>query len=297
MDCIFCKIINGEIPGNFIYEDEKVVAFEDINPQAPVHFLIVPKEHIKSNDHIDETNSHIIGHIFRIARRLAEEKKRIRFEFIRVLGHELKAPIGAVSNYLSLMRKRTLGQEIVSYDEVIERSQVRLDQMQKLVVDLLDMTRIESGQRVRELTSLDLVEIAKRSTELVEGAAQSRGISIHIQSPSTLDVQADRNELEMVLNNLVSNAVKYNRDGGRVEVQLEREGDYVRISVSDTGIGMTGEESAKLFGEFVRIKNEKTVKILGSGLGLSIVSTPKGVMSDAAARTANVGGEVLCTVF
>ena len=207
----------------------------------------------------------------RSARRLAEEKKRIRFEFIRVLGHELKAPIGAVSNYLSLMRKRTLGQEIVSYDEVIERSQVRLDQMQKLVVDLLDMTRIESGQRVRELTSLDLVEIAKRSTELVEGAAQSRGISIHIQSPSTLDVQADRNELEMVLNNLVSNAVKYNRDGGRVEVQLEREGDYVRISVSDTGIGMTGEESAKLFGEFVRIKNEKTVKILGSGLGLSIV--------------------------
>jgi signal transduction histidine kinase len=82
---------------------------------------------------------------------------------------------------------------------------------------------------------------------------------------------ADPDELEIVLNNLVSNAVKYNRDGGSVTVALAREGDTVRITVADTGIGMTPEESAKLFTEFVRIKNEDTIKILGSGLGLSTV--------------------------
>lgn len=74
MDCIFCKIINKEIPSNLIYEDDKVVAFEDINPQAPVHFLIIPKEHIESNDDIDEDNSHFVGHIFVVANRLAKEK-------------------------------------------------------------------------------------------------------------------------------------------------------------------------------------------------------------------------------
>ena len=82
---------------------------------------------------------------------------------------------------------------------------------------------------------------------------------------------ADRGEIEMILNNLVSNAVKYNRDGGRVSVRLTREADRVTIAVRDTGIGLTPEEAARLFGEFVRIRNAKTQDILGSGLGLSIV--------------------------
>ena len=82
---------------------------------------------------------------------------------------------------------------------------------------------------------------------------------------------ADRGEIEIILNNLVSNAVKYNRDGGRVDVTLAREGPAVTIRVADTGIGMTQEEAAKLFADFVRIKNAKTRNILGSGLGLSTV--------------------------
>ena len=82
---------------------------------------------------------------------------------------------------------------------------------------------------------------------------------------------ADLGELEIILNNLVSNAVKYNKDGGSVTVALERKDGLVKIQVADTGIGMTPEESAKLFTEFMRIKNEETYKILGSGLGLSTV--------------------------
>ena len=73
MDCLFCKIINKEIPSTFLYEDEMVVAFKDINPQAPVHFLIIPKEHIASNDHVSEGNSHLIGHVFIVAKQLAKE--------------------------------------------------------------------------------------------------------------------------------------------------------------------------------------------------------------------------------
>lgn len=72
-DCIFCKIANGDIPSDFIYEDEKMVAFKDINPQAPVHLLLVPKVHIESTDSIDEENEHLIGHIFRIASQIAKD--------------------------------------------------------------------------------------------------------------------------------------------------------------------------------------------------------------------------------
>ena len=74
MDCLFCKIIAGEIPCSKVYEDDKVFAFNDIDPQAPVHVLIVPKEHIASADDVNETNSAVIAHIFEVAAKIAKEK-------------------------------------------------------------------------------------------------------------------------------------------------------------------------------------------------------------------------------
>ncbi len=72
-DCLFCKIINGEIPSSKVYEDDKVYAFNDIDPQAPVHFLIVPKEHIKSALELTDSNKDIVGHAFQVASKLAHE--------------------------------------------------------------------------------------------------------------------------------------------------------------------------------------------------------------------------------
>ena len=73
-DCIFCKIVNGEIPSKKVYEDDKVLAFEDINPQAPVHILVIPKEHIPSIKDINEDNIDVISHIHLVIKRLAKEK-------------------------------------------------------------------------------------------------------------------------------------------------------------------------------------------------------------------------------
>lgn len=73
MDCIFCKIVNGEIPSQKVYEDERVVAFNDLSPQAPVHILIIPKEHICSCDDVNEENCAVIGHIFSVAAKIAKE--------------------------------------------------------------------------------------------------------------------------------------------------------------------------------------------------------------------------------
>ena len=72
-DCIFCKIINGDIPSNKIYEDDKVYAFNDINPEAPVHFLVIPKEHIESANALNENNSDVVAHIFKVINKLVVE--------------------------------------------------------------------------------------------------------------------------------------------------------------------------------------------------------------------------------
>lgn len=74
MDCLFCKIIKGEIPSSKVYEDELVYAFRDIEPQAPVHILIIPKQHIASANELNEENSAIVGHIFNVAAKIAKSE-------------------------------------------------------------------------------------------------------------------------------------------------------------------------------------------------------------------------------
>ena len=207
----------------------------------------------------------------REARKLAEERRQVRFQFIRVLGHELKSPLGAVDGFLQLLQNRSLGDDLDAYEEVLQRGRDRIHGMVKLIGDLLDMTRIESGQKERALEPIDLVEVARSALELQHLEADRRDITCEIQNVDPVLIEADRGEMEMVFNNLISNAVKYNREKGRLDIAIVPSDDQIQLRVADTGIGLTEEEAEKLFGEFVRIKNEKTRGIDGSGLGLSIV--------------------------
>lgn len=208
----------------------------------------------------------------RHARRLAREKRQLRFQFISVLAHELKSPLNAVEGYLTIIKDQpeaVTGREML--DGMIGRCLTRTEQMRKLIVDLLEITRIESGQKKRELGQINLREVAERAIETALPEALKRSIKLELEAETGVDMLADRDEIEIILNNLISNAVKYNRDGGRVDVNISRSNGQVLISVADTGIGMSDEELGQLFNEFSRIKNEKTRGILGSGLGLSIV--------------------------
>ncbi len=108
------------------------------------------------------------------ARKLAEEKREIRFNFISVLAHELKAPLNAVEGYLNILRTTEADQNL----QMVERSIVRVDGMKKLIMDLLDLTRIESGQRERVVKRLDLRQLAKASMELFAVDADRRGITV-----------------------------------------------------------------------------------------------------------------------
>lgn len=211
-------------------------------------------------------------YLHRKARRLEEEKRQVRFEFISVLAHELKSPLAAVEGYMHLMRERMKGPELAAYDSMVERSVVRIGGMRKLVMDLLDLTRLESGKKKRVMEQVDLVKAAGLIMENVSALAASKKVTLELKAPAQLSLNADPGEIDMIMSNLLTNAVKYNREGGRAVLELARnEAGAAAIRCSDTGIGMTEEELAKLFGEFVRMKNEHTRNIDGSGLGLSIL--------------------------
>ncbi|NLN94398.1 MAG: response regulator [Candidatus Hydrogenedens sp.] len=217
---------------------------------------------------LEKVTNHVIT--ARRARELAAEKKRVRFQFISVLAHELQVPINAIENYLRVMRDRTLGDDMKSYDAYLERCLIRSEYMRKMISDLLDLTRIESGERARTLEKCNLTEATRLAMDALAAEAAQRNIKMTLDT-RRISMYADHTEIEIILNNLISNAIKYNRDAGKVKIALFKSGDEIKIQVSDTGIGMSAEDCARIFDDFVRIKNTRTTKILGSGLGLSTV--------------------------
>lgn len=232
-------------------------------------FLPKPFTPAELRNVVRKTSEHLL--LQREARRLAEERQRVRFQFISVLAHELKAPLAAVEGYLHLLQDEQLSADPAKRRNMIDRSLHRLGGMRKLIFDLLDMTRIESGERARDIGDVELVQLLSDGLDTVREEAAAREITLALEAPEALSFRCDPSELEMLLNNLLTNAVKYNRDGGRVDVTLEQREDQIHLRVADTGIGMTPAERDRVFGEFARIRNAKTRDILGSGLGLSTV--------------------------
>lgn len=206
----------------------------------------------------------------RMTRQMRQEGKQNQFQFLSVLSHELKSPINAVEGYLKIMMEKQAGDSIDDYKVMLERSVERLKGMRTLILDLLDLTRIESGKKSRDIRKIDLFEIAKRVVDTVEPLAIQKNVKVHLDVEENTMINADSSEIEIIFNNFVSNAVKYNKDGGEVFFSIKKADNIYEICVEDTGIGISEEDQKLLFQDFVRIKNAKTRNISGSGLGLSI---------------------------
>lgn len=215
----------------------------------------------------------ITKHLFlkRMTKKMHKEGKQVRFQFLSVLSHELKAPLNAVEGYLEMMKDKSNGENISDYEDMIERSLVRMQGMRNLIMDMLDLTRIESGKKKRELEQINLKDIALNAMDTMKPYAIQKEVKLNSSSEGNVEIVADADEMGIIFNNLISNAIKYNKKLGEVFCRIRGMDNKIEIEVEDTGIGMTEEEIAKLFHEFVRIKTKKTRGISGSGLGLSIV--------------------------
>ena len=218
---------------------------------------------------VHKAAEHLI--ISRQARALENERRQVRFQFISVLAHELKSPINAVEGFLNILSDPEMNLDSEERAELFSRSKYRIRFMRKMIADLLDLTRIESGQKKRELAEIDIRKIAKNVIENLQPDIKERKITVRLHASKPVILIADQDEIEIILNNLVSNAVKYNKIGGKASISVNADADDVHVSVADTGVGMEESDVERLFQDFVRIKTPQTRNIPGSGLGLSIV--------------------------
>ncbi len=207
----------------------------------------------------------------KVTDKLKQEGKKIRYQFLSVLSHELKAPLNALEGYLRMMQEKQAGDRIDDYATHIDRSLQRIQGMRNLIMDLLDFTKIRLERKEEKIQEVDLAEVAKGAIVTVQPYAIQMEVSINLDVRNDSVIMADPEDMEIIFNNLISNAVKYNKFGGKAEITIDSTENEVFLIFTDTGIGISEADRENLFREFMRVKNERTKNISGSGLGLSIV--------------------------
>ena len=196
----------------------------------------------------------------------------IKSQFVSMVSHELKAPIAAVYGFLKLISDENIKLTEEQKKDYINRSMVRLDGLLKMVNDLLDISRMELKTVKREIRKVCITEIIKSVLELFQIDIQKKSIQVEFDYQSNgFCINADIDEITRLYTNIISNAIKYNRQQGSIIIKIYHSGNFVVTEIKDSGIGMKEEEKRKLFSEFFRAKNEFTKNISGTGLGLSIV--------------------------
>ena len=201
-------------------------------------------------------------------RRLAMEKQK----FIRTMVHELKSPLGSIKGLLEVVTDKSLGEDLDPYIPMVARADHRIDNLVELIRDLLTLARSEQTPEGEEPELVPLAPVLDEVVELARERGAQRGVTMVTDLAADLPpalIRAD--DLQLVLSNLVGNAVKYNRDAGTVTVRGAVENGWLRLDVADTGIGIKAENLTRLWDEFFREKRAETRELEGNGLGLSIV--------------------------
>lgn len=193
-----------------------------------------------------------------------------RAQFIAVVSHELRTPLTSIVSFSELLRGEAdgLSPDGLRFLEIIERN---ADRLFTLIDDLLMMNRLEAGGLPLELSEVSVSALAAEAVRNAQPLAAKVGVTIHLDAGDGPLILADPRRLLQVLDNLISNAVKFSNSGGLVLVVTRCARSNWRIDVSDTGIGIPPDETAKLFGAFVRGSNARIAGLPGTGLGLSIV--------------------------
>ena len=203
--------------------------------------------------------------------------------FLRKAAHELASPLATIQSITQTFIEGYLGEVPARQREMVERIRFRAESLSQIVADLLVLARARAyGAGQAEEEASDLCEVLGETVTFFQAVAREKGVSLDVNGLTTGGragavnaclVNAPRADLRSVTTNLVSNAVKYSRPGGRVAVSLARTASGVALAVSDQGIGIPAAEQDKLFSEFFRASNARSFAESGTGLGLAIVKS------------------------
>jgi signal transduction histidine kinase len=219
---------------------------------------------------VPETPAGFKGRIWTLREVTADrELDRMRDAFVATVSHELRTPLTSISGFLEMLldEEHALGESGRQYLDVIRRS---TDRLHALVEDLLLIAQIEAHRIELELSLVDLGALARTTAESARPTAADKGVEIDVHIDSPPPVNGDVVRLGQVLDNLVSNAVKFTPEGGRVVITAEADGDSARVTIADDGIGIPADEQPQIFSRFFRASTATQRAIPGTGLGLAI---------------------------
>ena len=201
----------------------------------------------------------------------AQELSRLREALVATVSHELRTPLTSIVGYLDLIADEpeiaNLTQEQQGFLAVVQRN---ADRLQSLVGDLLLVAEADGGRLALDIHEVDLDELAATCVESARPAADARRIALTLDTGAARRIQGDPTRLEQMMDNLVSNAIKFTPEGGRVAVRTALNHDHALFEVSDTGPGIAVPDQAHLFDRFFRTRSAIDGAVKGTGLGLAI---------------------------
>ena len=219
------------------------------------------------------------------------EADRLKDEFVALISHDLRTPLTSIIGYVELALDSSLtpklDKERRSYLEVVSRNSERLV---RLVDDLLFVARLQAGRLVLDAVDFDLSELAIEAVETARPRAEQSDLAISFVGDSHVHIEGDRGRLFQVLDNLISNALKFTPAGGRVDVRVLGSSGGAVLEVSDTGIGLPPGDAERIFERFFRTTQAVTEQIPGTGLGLFIARAIAEAHGGSISASARDGG-------
>jgi len=205
-------------------------------------------------------------------RAAADEANRAKSAFLAVMSHELRTPLNAIGGYVQLLEMGIHGPVTDAQREALGRVERSQKHLLRLINDVLNLARIESGRVEFVLEDVDLGVLMADVTPMVEPQMNAKELALEVDAAPGAVARADREKVQQIVINLLSNAIKFTPAGGRVRVRARRVDDAgeVLLSVEDTGIGIPPEKQASVFDPFVQVDMSRTRGTEGSGLGLAI---------------------------
>ncbi|BAY18339.1 two-component hybrid sensor and regulator [Anabaenopsis circularis NIES-21] len=206
----------------------------------------------------------------RTARIELERANRMKDDFLAIVSHELRSPLNPILGWAKLLKSRRL--DAAKTTQALETIERNAKLQARLIEDLLDVSRILRGKLSLNICTVDLVTTIESALETVRLAAETKSIHLHTEfAVGEVKVEGDPNRLQQIIWNLLTNAVKFTPEGGRVQLQLEKVGNFAQIQVTDTGKGISAEFLPFVFDRFRQADEVTTRKFGGLGLGLAIV--------------------------
>jgi PAS domain S-box-containing protein len=203
-------------------------------------------------------------------RQIAEEASRAKDEFLAVLSHELRTPLNTVVGYARMLQRNDMIVKPESRTKAVDALARNADTLIKLVSDVLDTSRIVTGKLRLDHAAFDLGEIVREALDTQRHAVQAKRLNLHTHIEENVRMVGDRDRLRQVVWNLVSNATKFTPSGGRISVELRRNGSLIRLEVRDTGMGIAREHLPLVFQRFWQADAGVSREFGGLGLGLAL---------------------------